>query len=249
MSLENTARMALPGTLLSDGSVVYKFGYQGLIATTPIAVWDMVSAYNYIPSAQTLNISSSSIDDDAGGTGALTVQLYGLDGNFTEITETITLDGQTEVVTSLLYLRLFRMIIRTAGSGGENAGTIYASTGGVTIGVPDNSDEIYMAVSPGENQTLAAVYTIPAGKTGRLLQVIASSFGNASRFATIRFRVRPEGEVFQTKDKFSVTAGEVSFPRLLLPPFEEKSDIEITAAANTGTIDVSASFELLLDRN
>ena len=56
--------------------------------------------------ATVLKVSSSSTADDEGSTGAETVELFGLDADYNEINETVTLDGQTAVNTTKEYLRI-----------------------------------------------------------------------------------------------------------------------------------------------
>ena len=64
-------------------------------------------------------------DGGAGGdTGALTIEIFGLDANYNPISEVVILDGLTFVTTTKSYLRIFRGIIRSAGSTGWNIGII-----------------------------------------------------------------------------------------------------------------------------
>ena len=77
------------------------------------------------------------------------------------------MDGTTTVTTTQQFLRVFRMSVETAGSFGNNEGTITATyTGGADVAA---------TISPGNGQTLMALYTIPAGYTGYLLSIDVSS--------------------------------------------------------------------------
>lgn len=220
---------------------VFKFGYSGSVETTEEQIWDGATPYTYLGAATALKISSDDTDDDDGGTGARTVQIYGCDGDYEEVNEVVTLDGQTAVTTTNTYLRVWRMIVRSAGSQGVNDGKIYAGTGTVTGGVPAN---IYAQISDTRNQTLMAIYTVPVGKTALLNTVRYTC--DANKTVTVLLRVRPFGEVFQTKDLAVLHAGAKTVQRSYPMKIDAKSDIEILGAVSTGSTEVSASFELVL---
>lgn len=250
-NLELSAFAALRGYLISAGKIkeydeVFKFGFNPAVGTTEETIWDHGGQYVYPASASAMTVSSSDANDTSAGTGAQTVQIYGLDPGYLEATETVILNGLTAVTTANIYIRMNRMVVRTAGSGGENAGVLYVGTGTVTSGVPAN---IYSTVAAAENQTLQTFWTVPANCTAYLINVFASSFGNANSVATIRLKARPLGEVFQTKDKFVLTRGVIPLPHFFPIPFAEKTDLEMTGIADTGTLDVSASMEFLIVHN
>lgn len=223
-------------------SIIHKFGHQESIGTNFETIWEGGGIYTYLASASVLKISSDDVNDDSGGTGAITVEITGLDSNFLDLTETITLDGQTPVNTSNSFIRVFRMIVRSAGSGGENAGTIYAGTGNVVGGVPDN---IFAQMDPGANQTLMAMFTIPDNKTGFFLQEYLS-VAKAQDITSIVV-VRPNGEVFQQKAHMELFQNNYIFPFLAsAPTLNERTDLETRAKTSAGTAHVSGGFDLLL---
>lgn len=219
----------------------YKFGQNQSVGAAYETIWDQGGIYSYLAVATVLKISSSSTDDDIGGTGALTVQIYGLDANCEMIDEIVTLTGRTAVNTTLSYLRVHRLVVRSAGSGDENAGDVYAGIGNITAGVPDTK---YAKIIIGNNQTLMCVYTIPAGKIGLLTETHASM--DKAKDATLRLLVRPVGEVFQIKDIMGLFE-DVS-DREYHPPLKyvAKTDLELRAiSAGAGTA-VQAGFNLIL---
>jgi len=227
---------------------IYKFGNNPEVADSVETVWAQGGLYSYLSAATVLKVSSSSTDDTSAGTGARTVQLFGLDGDYNEISEVVTLNGQTAVNTTQSYLRINRMIVRSAGSGGANAGIIYAGTGTVTTGVPAN---IYATVNgDGTNQTLMAIWTVPAGYTGYLMQYDVSNgtTSNTPAVCKLLLVARPYGEVFQSKDVKSLTTGMHIENGLVVPiPFSEKTDIEVRAVSSSAsvTFDISASLEII----
>lgn len=220
-----------------------KFGYNGAVSTVRESIWTQGGAYVFPASASVMTLSSDSANDAAAGTGARTIQVAGLDADYEEISETVTLNGQSGVNTVESYLRVHRIIVRSAGSSEQNEGVIYMGTGTITAGIPAN---VFGQVAIGENQTLQAIYTIPAHRTGWLFGISATSFGNANATADIELKVRPEGEVFQTKRKGLLTRGTLEPKRFFPLRIAEKSDVKIDALSSSGTIDVGADFELLL---
>lgn len=249
LTLEQTLSMpdvaVVKGTF-GDVSSQFKFGFNPSVGTTEATIWEQGGLYNYPAVASTMTVSSDDAGDTSAGTGARTVEIMGLDENFGEVTETITLNGLTEVTTANSYIRMNRALVRSAGSGGTNAGVIYVGTGTVTSGVPA---DVFTSIAKEEGQTLQTLWTVPANKTGYLTRLIASSFGNANSVATIRLKARPENEVFQTKDKFLVTRGEVQIFHRYPIKFDAKTDIEVTGLSDTGTLDVSAAFEMFVENS
>lgn len=231
---------------------VYKFGNNPAVADSIETIWQQGGLYSYLSAATVLKVSSSSTNDASAGTGARTVELFGLDGDYNEISETVTLNGQTAVNTTQSYLRINRMIVRSAGSGGANAGVLYAGTGTVTSGVPAN---IYATVNgDGSNQTLMALWTVPAGYTAYLVQYDISNgtTSNTPAVCKLSLVARPYGEVFQTKDVKSLTTGMHIENTLVIPvKFTEKTDIEVRAISSSASVsfDISSAFELIYIKN
>jgi hypothetical protein len=232
-----------------DGhKTLFKFGINGDVGTSVETVWAQGGTYVYPAAATVMKISSSSANDAAAGTGARTISIAGLDANYNEISETVILNGQTEVNTVNSYLRISRMFVATAGSGATAVGTIYAGTGTVTSGVPAN---IFGMIAINANQTQMAFWTVPAGYTLYLMGVFYTS-GNATANAWTNFQLiqRPLGGVFRQQSS-TRTAGSGDFVLDFHTPisFAEKTDIEIRAVASAGSSNVSAEFEAIYIKN
>ena len=232
---------------------LFKFGNNTTVGDSLETIWAEGGLYSYLTAATVLKVSSSSTDDTSAGTGARTVQLYGLDGDYNEINELVTLNGRTAVNTTQSFLRINRMIVRSAGSGGANAGVIYAGTGTVTTGVPAN---VYASVNgiTGANQSLMALWTVPAGYTAYLLQYDVSNgtTSNTPAVCKLILAVRPYGEVFQSKDVKSLTTGMHVEETFSIPQkVTEKSDIEVRAisSSNSVSFDISAALEIVYIKN
>jgi hypothetical protein len=227
----------------------FKYGYNPLIVNVNETIWDGGGIYVYPAAAAVMYVSSSSTDDAAAGTGARTIFIQGLDANYNEVGETITMNGQTQVATTRQYIRMYRAFVTTVGSGTTNAGDIYIGTTGATAGVPTGT--FYAKITASEGQTLMAVYTVPAGKTLYLSNGTATHGTDTSgAYMTVRFKIRPFGGAFRTATKVDIAASELVFPftyPLVLP---EKTDIEVRAICNKNQNNaVSATFDGILVQN
>jgi hypothetical protein len=232
---------------IANVSALNKFGRNPELAqTTDEDIWDGGAGYVYPTQARVHNVKSSVDEDDSESTGAKTVQVYGLDANYAEIDEIVTMDGQVDVATTNSYLRIFRMVVRSAGTGGANAGNITATS------VTDA--KVSAQISTGYNQTLMAIYTIPAGKQGLMLMwYIDMNKANITATAVdCGLLVRPLGEVFQIKSHLGIIgsgSSHISHHFMMPLVLAEKSDIKIRANASAASVDVSAGFDILLVDN
>jgi hypothetical protein len=90
-----------------------------------------------LTSAETLDIVSSSANDDSAGTRARTLLIKGLDGNYDQISEVVNLDGTTTVTSTNSYVIVHNLITLGTGGGGQaNEGNISvtATTDGRLMG-------------------------------------------------------------------------------------------------------------------
>ena len=96
-----------------------------IIAPYPDTNTTLAGWYTALPSvATTLNVSSTSTDDDVAGTGARTVKIIGVSSTFELVEETVDLDGTNAVQTNGNYVRLVDFEVATCGSDGQPQGDI-----------------------------------------------------------------------------------------------------------------------------
>lgn len=163
-----------------DGGVsnffIRKFGRNDDVDTGPEDIWDGGGLYPWPTSAQATTIASANAADTAAGTGMRTARVFGLDTDYLEVQEDVTLNGLTPVALSNQYLRVYRAYGLTWGSGETNAGNIDIQHGATVIA----------RISAGRGQTLMAIYTIPANwPTVSLVSASATIGKQAASFGEI----------------------------------------------------------------
>jgi len=223
-------------------SMVNKFGYNSSIGSGAFeTIWETGNNYPWQSSAVTVDAVSDDTNDDVAGTGARTLRIQGLDGSYNLAEETVDMDGTTTVTTTQTFLRVFRMSVETAGTSGNNVGNISVTyTGG---------SDVAATITERNGQTLMAVYTIPAGKTG---YVVAMNFGSSKdQEQTCKLKTRDNtvaNSAFQTKEYLNIRGGFTYFPKRAITKITEKTDIELQAISNS-TSSASGGFELILMDN
>ena len=227
---------------------LYKFGYNPDVNGDEETVWEQGGDYPWLDSAVTMFVSSTSVNDTSGGSGANTILIQGLDENYVEIEETITLNGQTQVTTQLSYLRVYRAFVTLAGSSGTSGGIIYIGSSGATGGVPNGT--VYANLGIG-NQTQIAAYTVPAGHTLYVDEInITAALNLANKRVNASFHTRDFGSnVFRTR--FINVLQSSQLKQLFKYPqdFAEKTDVEIRVSTNTTNNAIAASFQGVLIKN
>jgi hypothetical protein len=216
----------------------YKFGFNAEVGTDEETLWDEGGLYSHPSSASVMKVSSSNAADTS-----TTVMVSGLDVNYDEVSETVTLNGQTAVNTSNEYLRVFRAKVKS----NEPQGNVYVGTGTVSSGVPANK---FAKILIGENQTLMAVWSVPAGYTAHLHEVSASSGTTAAnKFTTVRLKVTPFGEVPQTKVVQTLHNSFIELDFGVPIQIPEKSDVELRAVSSSGSDAVSGTMTFVYVKN
>jgi hypothetical protein len=234
--------------MIAGHKQLFKYGNSADVNGEIETIWSHSTLYVYPTSAIHMKVSSANANDSALGTGARTVLVSGLDQNYNEISEIVTLNGQTPVLTAALFIRVFRAYVVTAGASNTAAGTIYIGDGVVTAGIPAI---VYAEISLGENQTLMAMWTVPAGYTFYVYRgTFTAASNNSSQYILGKFVVRPFGGVFRNAADVTANSNVIAYDFEIPLPIAEKSDIEARAIALSGTnFYVTASFEGVYIKN
>jgi hypothetical protein len=218
---------------IAEGNVVgfshiNKFGYRDSIPNTFQTIWDGTIDYAYSAAAVVSAVSDTPATDDGG-----TVEVQGLDQNYNAVTETLIIGG---AASTAQFVRVFRARMVTANTGLTNVDEIRIQNAG--------TDEAI--IKAGAGQTLMALYTIPAGKTGYLLKVNGSI--NANNDALFRLYARPFGGAFNVRGQFGVFASGFNYDYPVPLRFEEKTDIEVKALSQNN-VGGGAIFDIILKDN
>lgn len=225
-------------------SDVLVFGYNPDLDTTEESIWPDGGTVPHPTVASVLKISSTSANDTSAGTGARTVVISGLDGDFNTVTETVILNGQTAVNTTNSYLYVNQFYVATLGSGTANAGDINAGTGTVTSGVPA---VLYDIIATGFNQRTTAHYCVPAGYTGYMVKgVITAGQATGSTAVTAFLKQHGTDDVLRVGAVAAINNGSVSYdfdPPYVIP---EKNCVGATAIGAAANNSVSAFFNIVL---
>lgn len=224
-------------------------GHSTAIGTGAETIWGpAASTYAQLTTATALEVISSSASDAAAGTGARTVRVDYLDGDYSQASQTVTLNGTNAVaMTDTTIIAVNRVVVLTAGSGGVNAGTISVRTVvGSTVKAQINSD----AKLPGQSADF--VFTIPLGMKGVLMPVRFSGStitGDLSvyvlSFSSAGLQIGlGSGNASLDNTGFNNGQGIVDFGEGLILP--EKTLIEGRAIASAGVGDLVAMADLYL---
>ena len=221
--------------LIAGHKRVFKFGYNGLIQNVEETIWDVGGLYAYPSSAVTMTATSSSgaTDED------VQVTIQGLDASYNELSETVTLNASGTATTTGSFLRVYRAFVS-----GDTA-----SAGNITIA---NGGTTYAYVSASDQQTLMALWTVPAGYTAYLFQIDTTAFTvQNNKVATIRMITRALNGVFRTQQKFDLFEGSYHQDITCPQPIPEKTDIEFRAIADSSNADlrVSTTFDIIYIEN
>ena len=160
-----------------------------------------------------------------------------MDADYKEISEVIILNGVTPVPTTLEYLRINLLTIRSAGSGGANAGIISATA--------QVDATVTSLIIIGTNRSEQAIFTVPADIDLLLNDFYIAIGRQQSTSVTCTLLVRPFGEVFQTGPSI---AGNSTGTTDTLHPFnppvrvKAKSDIRLRASVSANNTVIHAGF-------
>ena len=238
-----------PVDIQSDPANVLPFGYgsihkfgevQALSVNTLGTVWDRdntIYPWSALDTAGTLvvqvvapnNENSIQTDDDGG-----TVTISGLDNNYDELTETVTISSGTATTTNS-FKRVFRAYF-TASSGFD------PSDNRILI---KRSGTVVAQITEDFGQTLMAVYTIPDGFTGYLMRLdaTAGSSGKLSLFTrpsgTGSFRIQHRALVNNEGGQYIV-----DYP--VPQPLPARTDIDVRAKASDNNSNITATFDVML---
>lgn len=155
----------------------YAIGYNADVATSYEVLSNIAGGVSLAgmkalaATAAAVKLASSSTDDDAAGTGALTVEVVWLDSNWRKQVSILVLDGQTDVVIGTAHAVLSARVL-TSGSGGTNAGIIDIGYGTNTTG---SLATPVCAIAADATVSQLAVFGVPASRKCTIKKIYGNS--------------------------------------------------------------------------
>jgi hypothetical protein len=199
------------------------------------AVWSAASAYPWssLVTAQTLYLKSST---NNATDRSMPILIDGLDANYANQTEVITLDAsdsRTVITSTKQFLRIHSIMCNGANT---NAGDI-------TVHVTSGTGTVVSKLLAGRGRAQAGVYTVPAGYTGYLFKGDASS----TAATVVNFMARYFGKAFMVVHVAIVDNSTYiyDFPFPMVLP--EKTDMYTVIEAGSGK--TAVNYEILLVAN
>lgn len=229
------------------GRHVWINGYNGAGAATEEDIWDYSAVWTPIVAAGVLlEVGSDAAVDDVGNTGATGIRVYGLGPAGQIQSEDFAMDGQTPVLGTKTWYRVWGAEVTSAGTGTTNAGTIYIADSATAwvAGVPSTASAIQATIAVGIAVTRLGWWTPPANRSAWIRDIF---IGNATAAATYLVKVREYGDAtWKTEASFYMAATQPEFatPRLKdfcdIPPM---ADVRVTVTGNTAIANVVVHFE------
>lgn len=231
----------------------HQLGYNDDIDTgsSPESVSNVVSGIEtFLSAAETMDLVSNNVADDASpaGTGAQTVCIKGLDLNYDEIEEIISLNGLTPVTSVNSYLRIEHFFVILSGSNETNVGTITMD--------PTSSGSAFRqaVIDSDKGEDGSSCFTIPNNCVGFMSHVnvgVSSREGTSGvKEAIVELQKRLVGESWRTLRLFSTRSnGTSTSPDLSLTvpdAFPAKTDLRWIADADVNNTSVNVLFDMIL---
>ena len=213
-------------------------------------VWGGPAALDYLGQtpmvADQVEVVSTSADDAfPSGTGAQTLEIFGHDANFDRISEVFELDGLTPKLSVNSYLRVYRSLVRSAGS-------LELSQGVINVTQVTDPTILFSVVNPGDNQSFDAVYTVPDGMTGFLTAWYGAESGTPPTNTTMALSYGLPGSPMILEEVWGLRSGGTDMyeRNYLVPkgPLPEHTDIQVRGATTVPGHELTGGFDLLLFR-
>ena len=196
------------------------FGFNASQSTTMRTVWELSNTTDYVFPASALNMTVASDIGDTSDDG-VQVKLIGLDINYQEISEVVTINNATPPVTTAGFFRINDFVTIS----GNATGNITATNGATT----------YSRITAGTGKAQAAAYTVPAGCDFYLFRIDAfmndgssAKPGEFQNFVTLESGVNLR--VAQTP-----YINQMNIQRRVPFKYAEKTDIQFQIKSLSGT--------------
>ncbi len=246
--------LLIPNGDIAGHSAINKYGRNGEVDNGVTAdVWDGGSTGNVSliwvapTQARVHDLASTSASDNATGSGARTLDVFGLTSwNSAETSETLSMSGTSNVATANSYVIVHRLLVMTKGATSANVGTITATAR------TDNT--VTAQIQPNAGQTQMAILGVPSTQTIYMTTFYLSLLRrNATGGLDMELLVNQEPDAqlttFVVKHTIGLFGSGSSHAQHFYSPyktFEGPAIIKIQTTSSANDNDVSAGFDAIL---
>lgn len=217
--------------VVMDAAVRNIFGYQAAGDTTLRALWEFSNTdYVFPTTAQVMTVTTASASD-----ANKLLKIVGLDSDYNEISETVTLASAGDVNTTVEFYRINDVILLT---GTTNVGLITVQNTAKTVK--------YGGIRVGDGRNQASVYTVPRNKAFFLYRLDAfSADTTASKPAIFRnLSITKAGQEYNTAR--TTFLGNMNILRQLPFKYDQCTDIQLQVATRQGAHELGVFGEGIL---
>lgn len=209
-------------------------------------VWEQGGVLTYLTSAETMNIVSTAMADDGdpAGIGARTVLVTGLSSAHVLQSETVTMNGVADVLTSLSYLRVRSLTVVTAGSTEANAGVITATA--------SSAATVQCAIAANEGISNNSHYTVPAATKAYIIDVYFTTTKEGGGAPIVHFlgfsnKRIANGAWVQVLDEHIDTGvfNTLHLEQKIMPELTAKTDIRVAATTTVNNTEVTTRMYIV----
>jgi len=215
--------------LVRDTEVRNIFGFNPAIGTDYIPAWENSTGYIYPSVALNMSANSSNTSDND-----VTITILGLDQNYNRISNTVTLNGSSDVNIGSFYR--INDVITISGN----------ARGDVTIA---NNAVTYAKILQGLGRNQASIFTVPAGYEFYLYRIDAfcatASINNRHLFFRNFVRL-PNGTVLRVAE--TTFLEQMNIQRRIPFRYTEKTDIQFQFKSSASTQEIGVFVEGILTK-
>lgn len=205
-------------------------------------VWQVGGNETYATGNTIDTVVSTSTSD----TVAVTIEGHTLSGSeFTFVSQTATLTGQTDVVLGTPLARVSRLY-NDNGTDLVGAVSVFDNTAGSSsAGVVTPAAALHLITATGDNQSEKCATTFSNVDYGIITQFIGGQSSKTNALIEFELQFRPVGKVWRHIYHWgssSTTVNIVLNPYIIIP---KNGDIRIRATSNTANTEIFASFHAI----
>ena len=220
---------------ITMGKVMYhkkywKFG-EGKVTTSLTTIWsgneEQTGLYQYPTEAINMDVVSSNASDTQK------IKIEGLNENWKETVDEVTLDGTNPVTTNEKFIRVFRVYV----SDGDDL------IGNVSVTETGETSPLYAYINNDnavQNQSQMTLFTVPAGHVFIQNSVDVSTIAESKVNALMA--IKNDNSPFRVQLNYNVKSGNVQYFENPPIKWDEKTDIEMRGFTEAGSELVTASI-------